>query len=72
MYSPKIDEELIPILYQTARDRGIHMTKLVDTLLVNGLIREPLPDNAREMLSEYLVNKHCPDDPSEQKLPPDE
>lgn len=69
MYSPKIEEELIPILYHTAKDRGIHMTGLVNSLIVDGLLRDPLPDTAREMLSVYIVNKHCRDHPEEQEIP---
>ena len=37
MYSPKINEELIPRLYRIAKKEGIPMTKLVD-----GIIREAL------------------------------
>ena len=33
MYSPKIDEELIPILYKLAKQEGKTMTRLVDELL---------------------------------------
>jgi len=54
MYSPKIDEALIPILYHTARGRGLPMTRLVDRLLIDGLMREQLPQTAQEAFSEYL------------------
>ena len=46
MYSPKIDEELIPVLYHTAKARGIPMTKLVTILIGKALAAEenlPLP-----------------------------
>ena len=33
MYSPKIDEELIPILYRLAKHEGKTMTRLVDEIL---------------------------------------
>ncbi len=33
MYSPKIDEVLIPELYQQAKAQGVPMTKLVNRLL---------------------------------------
>ena len=35
MYSPRIDEDLIPTLYRLAKARGIHVTTLVD-----GIIRQ--------------------------------
>ena len=37
MYSPKIKEDLIPKLYQIAKEKGVPMTELVD-----GIIREAL------------------------------
>ena len=37
MYSPKIDESLIPILYKLAKQKGRSMTKLVDELLRTAL-----------------------------------
>ena len=40
MYSPKITEELIPILYQLARARGVPMTKLVDRIIREALLQE--------------------------------
>lgn len=39
MYSPKIREELIPVLYRLARHRGVTMTRLVDTMLRESLAR---------------------------------
>lgn len=33
MYSPKIKEDLIPILYRIARERGKAMTRIVDDIL---------------------------------------
>lgn len=39
MYSPKIQEDLIPKLYQRAKAEGVPMTKFVDRILrdaVNG------------------------------------
>ena len=33
MYSPKISEELIPVLYRLAKERKIHMTELVNEIL---------------------------------------
>jgi hypothetical protein len=37
MYSPKISEELIPILYSLAKQRKIPMTRLIDELLQESL-----------------------------------
>ncbi len=42
MYSPKIDENLIPVRYRKAKDRGMAMTKLVNGLLRNALAQESL------------------------------
>ena len=39
MYSPKIAEDLIPLLYQEAKKRKQHMTELVAQLLREGLDR---------------------------------
>ncbi len=39
MYSPKIKEEYIPVLYRLARSRGVRMTHLV-----NQIIREALKE----------------------------
>lgn len=33
MYSPKINEDLIPILYKLAKSEGKTMTRLVDEIL---------------------------------------
>ena len=33
MYSPKISESLIPLLYQLAKERKMPMTRLVDEIL---------------------------------------
>jgi hypothetical protein len=33
MYSPKIKEEFIPILYRISASRGIPMTKLVNQII---------------------------------------
>jgi len=33
MYSPKIDETLIPKLYRLARAKGVRMTKLVNEII---------------------------------------
>ena len=33
MYSPKIQEDLIPVLYKLAKEQGKPMTKVVDEIL---------------------------------------
>lgn len=41
MYSPKISEDLVPVLYRLAKDRRMPMT-----IMVNGIIRRALASNA--------------------------
>jgi len=50
MYSPKIDEKLIPALYHTARSRRIPMTRLVAHLIRKALKAEALPQEAQNAL----------------------
>ena len=40
MYTPKISEELVPVLYRLAKERRMPMTRFVD-----GLIRQALTFN---------------------------
>jgi hypothetical protein len=40
MYSPKVSEELVPVLYRLAKDRRMPMTRFVD-----GIIRQALASN---------------------------
>ena len=44
MYSPKIKEDLIPIIYTKAKEKKIPMTKLV-----NDILRDRLKDNDKVM-----------------------
>ena len=37
MYSPKIDEKLVPGLYQIAKARGIHMTSLINSIIADAI-----------------------------------
>ena len=37
MYSPKIRDELIPKIYETARAKGIRMTTLVNEIIEKAL-----------------------------------
>jgi hypothetical protein len=50
MYSPKIDEKLIPVLYRTAKAEGIPMTELVNRLLTDALVRENPPQRAQSLI----------------------
>ena len=50
MYSPKIDETLIPAIYHTARARRIPMTRLVAQLIRKALKAEALPQEAKDAL----------------------
>ena len=43
MYSPQIAEDLIPVLYRTAKASHQPMTRLVDTLIRAGLAALPIP-----------------------------
>jgi hypothetical protein len=55
VYSPKIAEQLIPVLYHAAKDQGVPMTALVNRLLTEALARENLPHAAREAMSAYAA-----------------
>ena len=44
MYSPKISEELIPVLYHTAKQKCIPMTKLVNELIRSSLNYDDLSE----------------------------
>ena len=44
MYSPKIREEYIPVLYRLAKQRRIPMTRLVDDLLHESLKTFEIPN----------------------------
>lgn len=39
MYSPKINEELIPILYKMGKDLKLPMTEVVDMMVREGIAR---------------------------------
>ena len=46
MYSPKISEELIPVLYRLAKKKGLRMTTLVNQI-INREIRKEERRNGR-------------------------
>lgn len=50
MYSPKIDECLVPCLYHAAKAKHLRMTTFVNQLLRKALRTEELPAEAREAL----------------------
>ena len=52
MYSPKISEDLIPIIYDKAKENKMPMTKIVDELL-----RDGLKDNDKVMESKTDYEK---------------
>ena len=43
MYSPKVDEELVPVLYRLAKERKMPMTKLVNGIISQALATNSLP-----------------------------
>ena len=51
MYSPKIDQGLIPVLYHLGKARKKPMTRLVDELIAKALADEDLPEPALEAWS---------------------
>ena len=40
MYSPKISEKLVPILYRIAKEKRVPMTTLVDSIIDSYLTRD--------------------------------
>jgi len=40
MYSPKIYEELVPVLYRLAKKRGLRMTTLVNQIISREIRKE--------------------------------
>jgi hypothetical protein len=45
-YSPRLDRDLIPVLYHTAKRRRVPMTKLTSALVREGLARLSGSDEA--------------------------
>jgi len=58
MYSPKIREDLIPILYQLGKEQGKPMTKVVDEILRGYLIlkQEYSVLNYKELLEKIIYS----------------
>ena len=55
MYSPKIAEDLIPVLYHAAKAQGVPMTALVNRLLTEALANENQPQTAHDASVSYAV-----------------
>ena len=49
MYSPKIDETLIPFLYRWAKRKGIPMTELVNRIIQDAIAQDD-PDGVMDTL----------------------
>ena len=47
IYSPKISEDLIPIIYQKAKKKKVSMTKYVDKLIKKQIIKEETNEKAK-------------------------
>lgn len=47
MYSPKIKEDLIPVLFKLAKKNNTAMTKVVDVILRNKLLERRLIDEGQ-------------------------
>ena len=55
MYSPKIKERYIPILYRLSKLKGITMTKLVNSIINEHL--EDLETAARQLKAKEITNE---------------
>lgn len=47
IYSPKISEDLIPIIYRKAKKKKVSMTKYVDKLIRKQIIKEETNEKAK-------------------------
>lgn len=63
MYSPKIKEELVPILYRIAKRKGLPMTELVEQILKKAFDTEEPSKETEDMRSSAFVEnqKHQKD-----------
>lgn len=57
MYSPKIKEDLIPVLYQLAKQQKIPMTLLVDQFVRGGLKKQKAEGATQGLLKGGEHNK---------------
>jgi len=61
MYSPKISEDLVPILYRLRKEQKMPMTRLVDKIIRNALASDSLPKvNAEIPATEICVQPNEP------------
>jgi len=61
MYSPKIAEELVHVLYFVAKDRKMPMTRLVNAIIREALASNNLPKiNAEIPITEVCVQPNEP------------
>jgi len=58
MYSPKISEELVPVLYRLGKARRVPMTRLVDLLIRRALAAEEVP---QEVSAPSTAGKEAPE-----------
>ena len=63
VYSPKIREDLIPLLYKAARKKGVPMTRLVDQFIREGLnsflARELISEGGDKDEPDKAINQVC-------------
>lgn len=55
MYSPKINEELIPKIYELAKQKGVKMTKFVNDILEKAV----KGSEEKELYQPFLFIKIC-------------
>ena len=54
MYSPKIDEKLVPKLYRLAKELRVPMTRLVNSIISSGI-----EQIKKGMNNEHVSSKSC-------------
>ncbi len=61
MYSPKIKEELIPTLYKEAKNKGEPMTKLVNDIIKDYLLKVKCRNCQTEIIIDEITDQaYCP------------
>lgn len=59
MYSPIINEKFIPILYRLGKEQGKPMTKIVNEILGNSLIRKYYCRNCNSQIEAEVGTKEA-------------